>query len=98
VFVFPTHEEGGPLVTYEAAACGLPSIVSPMGAGRIVRDRHEGLVVNPLDVDVLADAISMLAGSPTLRQELGSQATVRAQDFTWEKVGETFSQQLRGLR
>ena len=32
VFVFPSHEEGGPQVTYEAAGCGLALIVSPMGA------------------------------------------------------------------
>lgn len=95
VFVFPTHEEGGPLVTYEAAACGLPSIISPMGAGRIVRDRQEGLIIDPLDVDGLAAAITLIAENHELRVELAKGASLRSLDFTWEKVGERFYNQLR---
>ena len=95
VFVFPTHEEGGPLVTYEAAACALPSIISPMGAGRIVRDQQEGLVIDPLDVEELASAITLLAEDATLRRQLGSNAAKRADDYTWQKVGLRFSKQIR---
>ena len=87
VFVFPSHEEGGPQVTYEAAACGLPSIVSPMGAGRVVRDRVEGIVIDPLDVDDLAGALSLLAVDVPLRRKLGEQAAHRALEFEWSKVG-----------
>jgi glycosyltransferase involved in cell wall biosynthesis len=32
VFVFPTHEEGGPQVIYEATACGLACLVDPFDA------------------------------------------------------------------
>ena len=38
VFAFPSLEEGGVLVTHEAGACGLPLIVSPMGAARMADD------------------------------------------------------------
>src|SRR5437660_678809 len=38
VFVFPTLEEGSPLVVMEAMAQGLPVLTSPMGAGEILRD------------------------------------------------------------
>ena len=86
VFVFPTHEEGGPQVIYEAAACGLASIVSPMGAGRIVRHELECLMIDPLRVDDLAAALTKLAEDQTLRQTLGAAAAERAQDFTWSKV------------
>lgn len=86
VFIFPTHEEGGPQVTYEAAACGLPSIVSPMGAGRIVRDGMEGIFVNPLDVASVADAITRLADDREVRLKLGANAGERAREFTWGKV------------
>ena len=87
VFVFPTHEEGGPQVIYEAAGCGLPSIVSPMGAGRIVRHEIECLMIDPLSVDDLAAALTRLANDKPLRLALGSAATERAREFTWAKAG-----------
>jgi glycosyltransferase involved in cell wall biosynthesis len=97
VFVFPSHEEGGPQVTYEAAACGLPSIVSPMGAGRVVRDRVEGLIVDPLDVDDLARALTLLANDVGLRRQLGFQAAERAREFEWPKVGARLYQHFRNI-
>lgn len=87
VFAFPTHEEGGPQVVYEAAGCGLPCLVSPMGAGRVVRDGVEGYVIDPFDVDGWARAIHALATNAHLRQSLGDAAARRAQAFTWDRVG-----------
>jgi glycosyltransferase involved in cell wall biosynthesis len=95
VFVFPTHEEGGPQVIYEAAACGLASIVSPMGTGRIVRDGKECLVVDPLDVDALAAAIRALAEDEALRRRLGANAAKRAGVFTWGHAGTRLYQRFR---
>jgi glycosyltransferase involved in cell wall biosynthesis len=86
VFVFPTHEEGGPLVVYEAAGSGLPSLVSPMGAGRLVRHGQEGYVIDPYDTDAWVDAIRELARDVTLRQRLGAAAATRAKEFTWDRV------------
>ena len=86
VFVFPSHTEGGPLVVYEAAGCGLPSIISPMGSGRLVRHGLEGLVVDPLDVDEVAGAIARLAEDQSLRETLATNARERAQKFTWKKM------------
>jgi len=88
VFLFPTHEEGSPQVTYEAAACGLASIVSPMGATGVIRDRIEGLIVDPLSVDSVAAAITQLSRDQALRAALGTNAASRAQEFTWSKVAD----------
>jgi glycosyltransferase involved in cell wall biosynthesis len=97
VFVFPTHEEGGPLVAYEAAACGLASIVSPMGAGRILRHEVEALIVDPLDVDDLATAITSLAEDSDLRERLSVNAAARSKEFTWEMVGARFFEQISAV-
>ena len=94
VFVFPSHEEGGPQVTYEAAACGLPCIVSEMGAGRVVRDGCEGLVIDPCSVEELASAMTRLAEDLTFRKELAANAEARAGKFTWAKVSARRYQQL----
>jgi glycosyltransferase involved in cell wall biosynthesis len=87
VFVFPSHEEGAPQVVYEAAGCGLPCIVSPMGVGRLVRNGVEGYVIDPFDIDGWARSICTLATEPDLRRSLASAAARRAEEFTWERVG-----------
>jgi glycosyltransferase involved in cell wall biosynthesis len=87
VFIFPTHEEGSPLVSYEALAWGLPCLVSPMGAGGVIRDGVEGYVMNPYDVELWAENIRKIAWDRDLRETMGEAARQRAQEFTWDRVG-----------
>ncbi|MCS6987040.1 MAG: glycosyltransferase [Sphingomonadaceae bacterium] len=87
-FVFPTLEEGMPKVTYEAAACGVPGLVSPMGAGAFVRDGIEGMVIDSVSADVWAEAIARLPGLAEARQAMSEAGRRRAQEFTWEAVGQ----------
>jgi glycosyltransferase involved in cell wall biosynthesis len=87
VFAFPTLEEGSPLVAYEALGCGLPAVVSPMGAGSVIRDGVEGLVIEPYAVDAWADALNRLARDRDLRRQLSEGARLRAAEFTWSKAG-----------
>ncbi len=87
VFVFPSHEEGSPLVSYEAAASGLPSIVSPMGAGNVIRDGIEGIVLDPFDAKGWIAAMRRMAADVALRRQAGRNAAARAMEFTWQKAG-----------
>ncbi|GLS30385.1 hypothetical protein GCM10007937_20930 [Mesorhizobium albiziae] len=86
VFVFPTLEEGGPQVTLEAGGCGLPAIVTPMGAGRLVKDGVNGLVVRAGDVSGLVTALRRMANEPGLRASFARQIAQDAQQFTYERV------------
>jgi glycosyltransferase involved in cell wall biosynthesis len=97
IFVLPSLEEGDPLVTYEAAGCGLPVVATAMGGANIIKDGVNGLVVEPHDVDGLAHAISVLANSPELRMKLGQQAAKDAQNYTTEKIGKERARLLRGV-
>ncbi len=87
IFAFPSLEEGGPQVTYEAMACGLPVIVSPMGAGAAARDGQDGYVIEPYDSAGWIAALQKLAYDAALRTQLGNTARMRAQEFVWENVG-----------
>jgi glycosyltransferase involved in cell wall biosynthesis len=87
IFILPSLEEGSPLVTYLALGASLPVIVSPMGAGGVITDLKEGLVVDPEDKNRLSGAIRKLAGDASLRKEMGSASGRKAQDYTWDKVG-----------
>lgn len=86
IFAFPSLEEGGPLVTYEAMAHGLPVLASPMAAGAVVRNAVDGLVIPPHDTEAWIAALRMLAGSADLRARYGTAGKIRADEFTWKKV------------
>jgi glycosyltransferase involved in cell wall biosynthesis len=85
-FAFPSLEEGGPMVTYEAMANGLPVLTSPMGAGSVARDGKDGIIVSPYDEEALVTGLQQLAGCAELRLRMSDSARERAQEFTWEKV------------
>lgn len=84
VFVFPSLFEGSAVVTYEALACGLPSIVTAE-AGSVVRDGREGLIVPARDIESLAAAMERLGRDPALREHLATAARARAEEFDWPR-------------
>lgn len=84
VFVFPSLFEGSAVVTYEALACGLPSIVTPQ-AGSVVRDGIEGYLVPSADAETLADRMERLGDDPDLRATLSVSARRRAEAFDWTR-------------
>ncbi|HMB04347.1 MAG TPA: glycosyltransferase family 4 protein [Isosphaeraceae bacterium] len=84
VFVFPSLFEGSAVVTYEALACGLPSLVTP-NAGSVVRDGVEGFVVPARDVEALAERMERLGSDPELRARMSAEARARAVAFGWPR-------------
>jgi glycosyltransferase involved in cell wall biosynthesis len=84
VFVFPSLFEGSAVVTYEALACGLPSVVTP-NAGSVVRDGIDGFVVSPRDVDALAATMERLGNDRELRARMAGAARARALTFDWPR-------------
>jgi glycosyltransferase involved in cell wall biosynthesis len=84
--VFPTLEEGSPLVTYEAMGHGLPVLTSLIGAGEIVRHEREGIICDPYDQDALIAEMRRLAQDHELRASLAGNGHRRAAEYTWKKV------------
>lgn len=87
-FVLPSFEEGSPKVVYEAAYCGLPALVSPMGAGRVTQHMVGGMIIDPLDAEQWVAAIRQIASDPDLRARMGTAAHESSQAFTWGKVAQ----------
>lgn len=87
MFVFPTLEEGGPQVTYEAASCGLPVITTPMGAARLVENGSTGLVVEAGNVAALAEALRAFAADAPLRKACGEAAQAAVERYEYRTVG-----------
>ncbi len=95
VFVFPSLFEGSAVVTYEALACGLPSVVTA-DAGSVVRDGVEGLIVPAGDVDPLAGAMERVGSDAALRAEMARAARSRAEAFGWPRYHSALLEALGG--
>lgn len=89
-FVFPTLEEGGPLVTYEAMAHGVIPIVSPMGAGAVAQDGINARVMESDAPEAWAEAFRILGRNTShdALQAMSDNAVQRADEFTWDNVAD----------
>ena len=75
-FVFPSLYEGFGLPPLEAMACGTPVITSNTSSlPEVVGDA--GIMVDPLDVKALADAIERVVTDDTLRSDLRARGIER---------------------
>ena len=85
--VFPSTCEGSAKSSYEAAACGLPQIIT-RESGDVVIDGVNGLIIPPDDQDALANALRRLHGDRDLCERLGAAGRKRVvENFTWEHFG-----------
>lgn len=83
VLCLPSYREGFGSVVIEAAAVGIPAIASRIyGLIDAVQDGITGCLHQPGNVDELAAAMESLSANRPLRERLGMQARMRAnQDF-----------------
>lgn len=83
LFVFPSFYEGFGLPVLEAMACGTPVITSNVSSlPEIVG--NAGIVVNPKDVDALAEAMKKVLLGEELKRSMISKGLERARRFSWE--------------
>ena len=86
VALLPSLEEGDPIVTYEAAAHGLPVIASRIGAGRIGAQTGAITIVDPAETEALSDMIAAFASSEDLRRDHGARARAASLNYDWSRV------------
>ncbi|MBE6201597.1 MAG: glycosyltransferase family 4 protein [Rikenellaceae bacterium] len=82
VFVLPTINEGCSNAIVEAMACGLPIISSNMEFNWDVLNESNSVMINPLDIDQIANAIELLYNDKNLRLTLSNGALQTASELT----------------
>jgi glycosyltransferase involved in cell wall biosynthesis len=72
VLILPSANEGTPVSAIEALAGGRPVVATRVGGvPDVVRDGIDGFLVEPGDVDAMAERLSVLAADPPLRHRMG---------------------------
>jgi UDP-glucose:(heptosyl)LPS alpha-1,3-glucosyltransferase len=85
-FVLPTSYETFSLVTFEAAASGLPILATAVsGVRELIRDGENGFLISR-DPRMIAEHLGQLAMDSALRRRLGENARRSALEFSWEEM------------
>lgn len=99
IFALPSHREGFPRAAMEAAASGLPLVLTDIrGCRQVVESGVNGLLVPVGDVEALARSLDTLVWSPELRRRMGDASAERAREhFDERRVVETVMSTYREL-
>lgn len=90
-FVFPSLYEGFGLPPLEAMACGTPVIISDAASlPEVVGEA--GLLVNPLDINSIKEAMLKIIAEPDLRIKLSEAGIQQAKMFSWEETTKKIEQ------
>jgi UDP-glucose:(heptosyl)LPS alpha-1,3-glucosyltransferase len=85
-FCLPTSYETFSLVAHEAAAAGLPLLITKVhGVDVLLEDGVNGWFIRRDPADI-ADRLLTLRDAPELRQRMGTSAAAASQRYSWEKA------------
>lgn len=89
LFVLPSRFDTYGVVTQEAAACGLPLVISRFAGSshNLVEQGRNGFVVDPFDTPSFADTLAGMMKSPSEWPRLGSHSRQLAERFCVRRIG-----------
>jgi glycosyltransferase involved in cell wall biosynthesis len=92
IYVMTSRSECLPMVLLEATSFGLPCIAFDCltGPADIIRDKEDGYIVGPEDVDAMAMAIIELARNEEKRRQMGRMAYQNSSRYSSDRVYESW--------
>lgn len=81
LFVLPSVAEGLSVAMLEAMSCGLPALLTRVGAApEVIRHGENGCLVNPDSPAELTSALLLLLADSGLRSKIGAQARITVEE------------------
>lgn len=86
--VVSSRYEGFSMVILEAMSCGVPvvSFDCPHGPRNIIRNGEDGILVEHLNTEALADGICRMIENPDIRKAMGEKAKENVKRFSRDNV------------
>ncbi len=78
IFILPSYTEGFPNVVLEAMALSKPIIATDVGAIKEMLSENSGILIEPMDVEAIKNALKKLIDNEELRNILSDNAYKRA--------------------
>ena len=85
IFILPTHFEAFSLATLEAAAAGLPLLLTNVHGTEILNNGYNGFFISHRPQDI-GDKINTLVRNRKLRIRMGRNARKVAKEHSWNKI------------
>lgn len=98
VFIMPSLGEGMSLSVIEAAACGLPLIVSEnTGVEELVKDGVNGYVIPIQSAQAIEDKVRYFVEHPDRIPRMGREARITAEQYSWDSYSEKAARAVRKI-
>jgi glycosyltransferase involved in cell wall biosynthesis len=81
IYVLPSLHEGSNNSIIEAMACGLPVVSSNLSFNYDTLDSSYSILVDPLNIQEIANAIKYLKDNPEVRKNMGEKALLASKKF-----------------
>jgi glycosyltransferase involved in cell wall biosynthesis len=93
IYVMSSRWEGLPMVLIEAQSCGLPivSFSCPEGPAEIIINDENGFLVDPDNVQKLAEKLHILIINEDMRMKMGRSAIVNSRKYSTSNICEKWN-------
>ena len=98
VYVMPSFREGLPLTLFEAMACGLPIVATPVnGIAYEIVEGLNGFLVKYGDEEGFAQKIEKLLDNEELRKKISETNLIKAKDYDWDIIHQRYLDEYKKL-